>query len=100
MLRAYHIAMVPMLIYAASLWGVGLGGGYVLAFDVTGLHAAGAARRARLLVGGHRRAGAGRHRDERLSGVDDPLAAASQSVTTKSMKPRSTSVDTSLTRSF
>jgi multidrug resistance protein, MATE family len=27
---------VPMLIYAGSLWGLGLGGGYLLAFDVSG----------------------------------------------------------------
>ena len=36
-LRAYRIATVPMFIFAASMWGVGLGGGYLLAFDVTGL---------------------------------------------------------------
>ncbi len=36
-LRAYRIATLPMIIFAVSLWGVGLGGGYVLAFDVTGL---------------------------------------------------------------
>jgi len=36
-LRAYRIATLPMLIFALSLWGVGLGGGYLLAFDVTGL---------------------------------------------------------------
>ena len=36
-LRAYRIATLPMLIFAVSLWGVGLGGGYALAFDVTGL---------------------------------------------------------------
>lgn len=35
-LRAYRIATAPMFIFAASLWGVGLGGGYVLAFNVTG----------------------------------------------------------------
>jgi multidrug resistance protein, MATE family len=35
-LRAYRIATVPMLIYAGSLWGLGLGGGYLLAFDVSG----------------------------------------------------------------
>jgi MATE family multidrug resistance protein len=33
-LRAWRIATGPMVIYALSLWGVGLGGGYVLAFDV------------------------------------------------------------------
>jgi len=35
-LRAYKIATVPMAIYVAALWGVGLGGGYLLAFDVPG----------------------------------------------------------------
>lgn len=35
-LRAHKIATVPMLVYVVALWGVGLGGGYVLAFDVTG----------------------------------------------------------------
>jgi len=36
-LRAWRIATLPMLIFLFSLWGVGLGGGYVLAFDLTGL---------------------------------------------------------------
>ena len=35
-LRAYKITTVPVLIYVAALWGVGLGGGYVLAFNVGG----------------------------------------------------------------
>lgn len=35
-LRAYRIATLPMVIFALSLWGVGLGGGYVLAFDLSG----------------------------------------------------------------
>ena len=35
-LRAYKIATVPVLIYVTALWGVGLGGGYLLAFDVPG----------------------------------------------------------------
>jgi MATE family multidrug resistance protein len=35
-LRAYKIATVPLVIYVASMWGVGLGGGYLLAFDPTG----------------------------------------------------------------
>lgn len=35
-LRAYRIATLPMLIYAGSLWGIGLGGGYLLAFDSSG----------------------------------------------------------------
>ncbi|MBC7955435.1 MAG: MATE family efflux transporter [Cytophagales bacterium] len=36
-MRAYRVATVPMVIYAVALWGVGLGGGYVLAFNLTGL---------------------------------------------------------------
>lgn len=36
-LRAWRIATLPMLIFLVSLWGVGLGGGYVLAFNLTGL---------------------------------------------------------------
>jgi len=35
-LRAYKIATVPVLIYVGALWGVGLGGGYQLAFNVSG----------------------------------------------------------------
>ncbi|WP_353189648.1 MATE family efflux transporter [Pandoraea pnomenusa] len=35
-LRAWKVAVVPTVIYAVSLWGVGLGGGYVLGFDVGG----------------------------------------------------------------
>ncbi|MBT9487430.1 MAG: MATE family efflux transporter [Rubrivivax sp.] len=35
-LRAYRIATVPMLVYAGSLWGLGLVLGYALAFDTTG----------------------------------------------------------------
>jgi MATE family multidrug resistance protein len=35
-LRAYKIATVPMVIYVAALWVVGLGGGYALAFDTSG----------------------------------------------------------------
>ncbi len=35
-LRAWRIATLPMVIFAVSLWGVGLGGGYTLAFDTTG----------------------------------------------------------------
>lgn len=31
-LRAWHVATVPVAIYAFALWGVGLGGGYLLAF--------------------------------------------------------------------
>ncbi len=36
-LRAYRITTVPLLIYVAALWGVGLAGGYTLAFNSTGL---------------------------------------------------------------
>lgn len=35
-LRAWRIATLPMIIFAASLWGVGLGGGYLVAFNVGG----------------------------------------------------------------
>jgi len=31
-LRAYKIAVVPTVIYAIALWGLGLIGGYVVAF--------------------------------------------------------------------
>ena len=34
-LRGYKRAMVPMVIYALSLWGVGLGGGYLLGLTDT-----------------------------------------------------------------
>jgi multidrug resistance protein, MATE family len=36
-LRAYRIATAPLLIYAVAIWGVGLGGGYVIAFNVLGI---------------------------------------------------------------
>lgn len=36
-LRAYKITLVSVLIYVAALWGVGLGGGYWLAFNVGGI---------------------------------------------------------------
>ena len=35
-LRAYKVAVVPNVIYAVALWGVGLGGGYLLGFDIGG----------------------------------------------------------------
>jgi MATE family multidrug resistance protein len=35
-LRGYRVAFWPMWIYALSLWGVGLGGGYILGFNLTG----------------------------------------------------------------
>lgn len=31
-LRAHHVALAPMLVYAVAIWGLGLGGGYWLAF--------------------------------------------------------------------
>ena len=35
-MRAYRVATLPMVIYAVALWGVGLGGGCVIAFNLTG----------------------------------------------------------------
>ena len=35
-LRAYKITTISLVVYVAALWGVGLGGGYTLAFNVTG----------------------------------------------------------------
>ncbi len=35
-LRAYKVATVPTIMYAFALWGVGLGGGYLMGFDVLG----------------------------------------------------------------
>ena len=40
-LRAYRIVNVPLLINALAIWGVGLGGGFLLAFDVLGPSPAG-----------------------------------------------------------
>ncbi|QBP74258.1 MATE family efflux transporter [Herbaspirillum huttiense] len=36
-LRAYKVAVVPTVIYAVTLWGVGLGGGYLLGLDPLGV---------------------------------------------------------------
>ncbi|KRB92889.1 MATE family efflux transporter [Noviherbaspirillum sp. Root189] len=36
-LRAYRVAVVPTLIYAVALWGIGLGGGYILGLDPYGI---------------------------------------------------------------
>jgi MATE family multidrug resistance protein len=44
-LRAWHVTTLPMLIYALAVWVLGLGGGYLLAFDV--VHAGGAWQGAR-----------------------------------------------------
>jgi multidrug resistance protein, MATE family len=35
-LRAWKVATVPVLIYTACVWGIGLGGGYLLGFNVPG----------------------------------------------------------------
>ena len=35
-LRAWRIATVPLVIYVLAIWGVGLGGGYTIAFDSFG----------------------------------------------------------------
>ena len=35
-LRAWRIAILPTVIYVLALWGVGLGGGYALAFNAGG----------------------------------------------------------------
>ena len=36
-LRAYRIATVPMVVYVVAIWVIGLGGGYIVAFDVIGV---------------------------------------------------------------
>lgn len=36
-LRAYRVTTAPLVIYAVAIWGVGLAGGYLLAFDVAGI---------------------------------------------------------------
>jgi multidrug resistance protein, MATE family len=36
-LRSYRIATVPLVIYASAIWGVGLAGGYLIAFDRFGV---------------------------------------------------------------
>ncbi|WP_422014012.1 MATE family efflux transporter [Roseateles sp.] len=40
-LRAYQVATLPMVIYVVALWGLGIGGGYVLAFGNTAAGAVG-----------------------------------------------------------
>ena len=35
-LRAWRIATVPLVVYGVALWGIGLGGGFALAFNLTG----------------------------------------------------------------
>jgi multidrug resistance protein, MATE family len=36
-LRAYKVAVVPTVIYAVALWGIGLGGGYLMGLDPLGI---------------------------------------------------------------
>lgn len=36
-LRAWRITVVSLVVFALSMWGLGLGGGYVLAFDAWGI---------------------------------------------------------------
>lgn len=36
-LRAYKVAVIPTLIYAIALWGIGLGGGYTLGLNPFGI---------------------------------------------------------------
>ena len=36
-LRSYRVALIPAVIYGVGLWGLGLGGGYALAFDLGGM---------------------------------------------------------------
>lgn len=40
-LRAYQVATLPMIIYVIALWGLGIGGGYLLAFGDHGKGAVG-----------------------------------------------------------
>ena len=35
-LRAYRIVTLPLVVNTVALWGVGIGGGYLLAFDRSG----------------------------------------------------------------
>lgn len=35
-LRAWRIATMPLVVYGVALWGIGLGGGFTLAFNLTG----------------------------------------------------------------
>ena len=36
-LRAYRIATMPLVVYVVAVWGIGLGGGYIAAFDLLGV---------------------------------------------------------------
>jgi MATE family multidrug resistance protein len=35
-LRCYRVTVAPLLVYCVLLWGIGLGGGYVLAYEGLG----------------------------------------------------------------
>lgn len=37
-LRCYRVTVAPLLVYCVLLWGVGLGGGYLLAYEGLGAH--------------------------------------------------------------
>ena len=37
MLRAWRITVISLIVFVVSMWGLGLGGGYLLAFDVFGI---------------------------------------------------------------
>ncbi len=73
-LRAWRIATAPLFIFVFALWGVGLGGGYLLAFDADNTFAGVAARCARILDRLDRRAGAGRSRPDGADGLGLPAA--------------------------
>ena len=36
-LRAWRVTVVSLIVFALAMWGLGLGGGYLLAFDVWGV---------------------------------------------------------------
>jgi len=36
-LRAWRVTVISLVVFALSMWGLGLGGGYLLAFDTLGL---------------------------------------------------------------
>ena len=37
MLRSYRITVAPLVVYCVLLWGLGLGGGYLVAYSDTGV---------------------------------------------------------------
>ena len=36
-LRAWRITVISLVVFALAMWGLGLGGGYLVAFDVWGI---------------------------------------------------------------